>query len=1235
MFEWFGAAASHPRSSLLLSFVAKAIHMSKESQDKTSFSKPDEKTVHDKQDSNQNPVAGPDDKTLDSDPSVEMSGSVDLKNQPKKPAPAPSVHQAITDVDLGNHGTPPDDVAQLELEQMVPRRPRTVDDFLHTAVSSGLISVDEFNEFLDKLPSHERPTDADEAAEQFVAHKRLTPYQADMLVLGKTRGLVMGTYEILEKIGEGGMGVVFRAKHNRMKRIVAVKILPPSISQNVDSIRRFHREVEVAGKLDHPNIAAAYDANEADGIHFLVMEYIDGPNLSTYVRQAGPLPIAVAAHLITQTARGLAYAHDQGIVHRDIKPGNLLLTSQGVLKIMDMGLAVPSLEPSSGNQSDITNSGRVMGTVDYMAPEQAVNAKNVDQRADIYSLGCTLYYLLTGHAPAPEGTITQKLLWHQNEEMPDLRTKAPGIPDSLAKVFHQMVAKAPGRRQQTMSVVVEQLEACLEEMQPSSGDLVLGGISLHSGVAPTDQGVHQAITIVDRRTATDIHEWSQEPRKRSFLFIALSLGILFAIGALIYGSYFASEDPIANTDVPVRPSVNLREIQITSVPGDAKVSVDGVFVWRTPVEEGQSRSYELPDDDEHKIEVTREGYEPMTKEIRAGDIRELKFALVALPPVPDDPPEPAPNSVADNNSQGENQVDPDTSSNTDGNVNPLGSDNTPPDDIHENVPHPPPSPSIRPHEELITWIFENKGSVILRTGKQTERFADRFEDVPFSYEVIGVSFRDVELPDYQFERLSALRNLQQLVLQGTTISNDDLEQVCELADLRVLDISATKVTNDGLTHLNRMLKLEVLLLNHNNITAQGLANLPKDASLRRLDLSDTPITDSAWLNLSRITTLREVTLCGTNFTIRGHRSLRGEKSNLDIIWDGENYERNVALVLLQRGANLLVRGDNQDQLREVKRKSALPNGRFFIREIQVSSSEFRDRDVELLTQLTEVSRLHLGGSGVTRHGLEALYPLSSLRQLHLGKLRLSEQELGKLKAALPDCEVLFDPSPDFLAAQWVLSHGGVLEIVPKSGNADQQRIESQEQLPPGGANGPAPYYIKKVNLDGLGNQITNDDLARLIELKGLTDLSLRNTWIGSTALNYIGECTKLATLDLTGTKVKSDGIGALRSLQGLKTLHLPPDAVDHEGIRDLSELTGLLNLSLSGAELKKNGAVSALAKISWLQSLDLSGSDVDDTAVRDLRSLRNLQVLTLFETNITTNGVQRIQSILTKCDVRH
>jgi serine/threonine-protein kinase len=262
--------------------------------------------------------------------------------------------------------------------------PASAEEFAQLLLASGLMNGDELNSFYGGLESRESIADAAMFADLLINAGRLTAYQSQTLRQGHKRGLVLGNYVILEKLGEGGMGMVFKARHKLMKRIVALKVLPPSMTQAGDAVGRFHREVEAAAKLTHPNIAGAFDADESDGIHFLVMEYVDGPNLSSLIKDVGPLTPPVAMNIVAQAARGLAHAHANGVVHRDIKPGNLLVANDGLVKILDMGLAqLQQSEENNGEKGELTQSGRIMGTVDYMAPEQALDAKPVDSRADV------------------------------------------------------------------------------------------------------------------------------------------------------------------------------------------------------------------------------------------------------------------------------------------------------------------------------------------------------------------------------------------------------------------------------------------------------------------------------------------------------------------------------------------------------------------------------------------------------------------------------------------------------------------------------------------------------------------------------------------------------------------------------------------------------------------------------------------------------------------------------------
>jgi serine/threonine-protein kinase len=337
----------------------------------------------------------------------------------------------------------------------------TVEQFLRHLGDSGILTSTDVQAVETQIPERKRKQDAQILARELVRTKKLTKFQADALYAGKPQGLTLGNYVIQEKIGEGGMGMVFKAEHRRMKRTVAVKVLPTTALENPAMLKRFHREVEAAAKLTHPNIVAAFDADESNGVHFLVMEFVEGIDLARHIKQHGPVSVADGVKYILQAAQGLEHAHRQGVVHRDIKPGNLLLDQHGTVKILDMGLArfqEGANGPSGADQATaLTQNGSLMGTVDFMSPEQALDSHLADHASDIYSLGATLYFLLVGQPLFGGSTLMARILAHREKPAPLLRSARPEIPPQIEAIYQKMVAKKKEARYPSMTDLIRDL----------------------------------------------------------------------------------------------------------------------------------------------------------------------------------------------------------------------------------------------------------------------------------------------------------------------------------------------------------------------------------------------------------------------------------------------------------------------------------------------------------------------------------------------------------------------------------------------------------------------------------------------------------------------------------------------------------------------------------------------------------------------------------------------------------
>jgi serine/threonine protein kinase len=355
----------------------------------------------------------------------------------------------------------------LDTSQPIPA-PATVPELVDLIHKSGAVDPRRLDPCLAQVAALPTPlTGARQLAGVLVRQGVLTRYQAVQLLQGRWQGLVLGKYLILEQLGWGGMGVVYLAEHRLLQRWVAIKVLPRVLARDRWFREQFYHEAQAVAALAHPNIVRAHDVGCEGTLHFLVMEYVDGTNLHDIVKKHGPLSVPRAAHYIRQAAAGLQHAFEAGLVHRDVKPGNLLLDRRGVIKLLDLGLACFQRGRAGANCDKKEEAGYIVGTDDYLSPEQIVNSNDVDIRADVYGLGAAFYFLLTGQAPFADVELpSQKFVAHLTRGPRPIRQLRPDVPPELEEVVMQMMAKNPWERYQTPAAVAEALAPWMREPIP-------------------------------------------------------------------------------------------------------------------------------------------------------------------------------------------------------------------------------------------------------------------------------------------------------------------------------------------------------------------------------------------------------------------------------------------------------------------------------------------------------------------------------------------------------------------------------------------------------------------------------------------------------------------------------------------------------------------------------------------------------------------------------------------------
>jgi serine/threonine protein kinase len=423
-------------------------------------------------------------------------------------------------------------------------KPKSADamplDLLPVIRSSGVVNERQLAEIKTKVLQGDYPLDSAALAERLVRDNILTPFQAKRLLTNRPGGLIVGRYIVLDRIGSGSMGRVYRAHHVMMDRVVALKIIAPEIAQNERVVARFQREMKLVGRLDHPNVVRAFDADQINRILYIVMEYVNGMSLGERLKKKGPIPPAEMVDFAAQAALGLAHAHEQGIVHRDIKPTNILLSDDRRIKILDLGLGV--LMQADSAATFATADGIAVGTVDYMSPEQACG-REVDGRSDLYGLGCSMYHLMSGKLPFPGSSPIERLGKRIGGRHTPITEYLPDVPASFVRVLDKMLAHKPHERYATAAEAAEALQSLIrpKPKAPTPAQQLAAQINIAPSPAPAE-----AKPYADSKTPPtpslnkvppNYPRWfapaagfvERKPRRALALFI-ITLAVTFAAG---------------------------------------------------------------------------------------------------------------------------------------------------------------------------------------------------------------------------------------------------------------------------------------------------------------------------------------------------------------------------------------------------------------------------------------------------------------------------------------------------------------------------------------------------------------------------------------------------------------------------------------------------------------------------------------------------------------------------------
>ncbi|MBN71761.1 MAG: hypothetical protein CME32_21070 [Gimesia sp.] len=1053
----------------------------------------------------------------------------------------------------------------------------TLEQFATQLDDSGVLSVEELASF---RKSHcPEVESAEDLGKLLVKHNKVTRLQAQMVYQGQGDKLRFGNYVIQDKIGSGGMGDVYLARHRRMQREVALKLLPTAMAEDQNVIRRFQREVHAAAKLSHPNIVTAHDADEVDGTHYLVMEYVSGTDLSALVKQQGVLSVGQALDYILQAARGLEYAHQAGIIHRDIKPSNMLLDDNGTIKILDMGLARIDEVDEENPATALTQSGSVMGTVDYMSPEQAQSTHTADNRSDIYSLGCTLYYLLTGNSVYGGKTVVNRILAHRDQPIPSLASANVQVPANVDAIYQKMIAKLPEDRFQSMQAVIDAIEKCdlqnpasTMSTKPSDPELQKFLQSQKVESSPTlvmPAGENEAGTQDFNPTSDFLNDSLngtafqplQRPQKskskRGWVFAGLALAAFVFLAGIVFKGETPAGTVILEVDQPSAAGA------VVSVDEEQKITINSG--------KNQEPIQVSADAKTHILKVTKGGFETFTRQftVKSGQTETIKVHLVPL-------------AVAD---------------------------------TAESDPIMPFPMSAR---EIVQWILSVGGSVAVNSELNN---LTSIKDMPAEpVEYYGVDLCDAEFPPHDLQRLANLKPLYALRLSGDSVGEQDFQYLKFVNGVHDLNLEHFTFEGDGLKYLSGFQSLKAIRVYDSTIRGEGLSHLGQFLNLVTLDLvacsidmsvmqqignrrqlnflnlSNSQIDDAGLAHLSGLTKLKKFYAhLNPKITDKGVKSLSGMQQ-LEVLTVGATGITDAGLKQLSRLEQLTL--------------------------LAVYNTRISDAGLEHLAKLKHLNSLDLQVTSITDAGLKHLSSIKQLQKLNLKETRVTQEGIAALQKALPDCEIISDfdlsmltrsPRTEREIAEWVIGLGGSVAI---NGMSCKQIGDLPDEM----------FEITDVALRE--SEFEDDQLASLANLKKLTGLFLDTASISDSALAHLDGLQKLQQLYLSETKITGAGLSHLERLPKLTTLVLAGSTLTNVGLKNIGNLKQLVSLNISHISGIDDAGLSHISGLTRLQKLYLHNNpQITDEGIKHLHEQQLLKELTLDNTSISDAGMKYLSGM--------